>query len=117
MSEAIIPDNPPLTPVGATKVGGWAKSWRGRVLRLFDGSTRVVEIPDDWGNIGQPITVAIDGIQYDDGRARRGLALLDSSGEPLTGPLTPHDARQLGAALIAAADDCDECAGRDGATE
>lgn len=115
MSDAIIPDNPAM-PAGATGVSGWVKTWRGRIARQFDGTTRVVDVPDDWGCIGRPVSVVIDGLQYNDGRARRVVHLL-SSGEPLAGPFTPHDARQLGAALIAAADECDECASRDGVTE
>jgi hypothetical protein len=117
MTATIIPDNPPPAPAGATNVDGWGKSWRGQVLRLFDGTKRVVELTDDGASVNEPLSVVIDGIQYDNGRARRGIALLDSSGESLTRSVTPHDARQLGAAFIAAADECDACAGQDWATK
>jgi hypothetical protein len=84
--------HPPL-PAGATRVDEWGKSWRGRMCRTFDGNLRFVDRCNDWGTIFVPIIVAIAGIQYADGRARRAIHLKQPDG-----PLTPGQARELAAA-------------------
>ena len=99
MSETYtVPDNPadnattsrdlPIPP-GAT-AGDWLTDYRGEGARSLEWSKH------DAAGIG----VAVDGWQFVDGRVARCVSLYDTAGRELTA----DDARQLGAALLEAAD-------------
>lgn len=103
--------NVPL-PAGAVRIvgGGWEHlDITGLPVRYFDGTPRGVELDERHDDI----EVLIAGTQYADGRVQREIMLytLDTAdGQSLTdliGPLTLAQARQLAAALTAAADEAD----------
>ncbi len=78
-------------PVDATWIGPWEE---GR--RLFDGQSWTVEHTTHNGR-PYPITVAVIGEQYADGRIHRRIAF-DVPGDPIT----PAEARQVIEALTEA---------------
>ena len=78
-------------PEGATWIGPWDE---GR--RLFDGQSWTVEHTSHNGR-PYPITVAVIGKQYDDGRVQRRI-VVDVPGDPIT----TAEARQLIEALTEA---------------
>ena len=102
-------------PAGATKVDDWFNpdaligtivSYVGPdTARYFTGTSWVV---DRDGN-DEDIDVSIVGDQYVDGRVQRHIVIQLHSDEPIT----PGQARQLAAALTAAADECEQMAGYD----
>jgi hypothetical protein len=61
--------------------------------------------------------VGISGFQFPDGSARRWVTLAAPDNGSTHSTPTPRQSRQLGAALIAAADKCDEYASREEVTE
>jgi hypothetical protein len=79
-------------PEDATWIGPWEE---GR--RLFDGQSWTVEHTTHNGR-PYPITVAVIGKQYLDGRVQRRIAV-DVPGDPIT----PAEARQVAEALTQAA--------------
>ena len=98
-------------PAGATQVHDWYDpdgrigepapvEFRPDVRRSFQGSSWVVERPDQ----DRDVHVLIDGEQLADGRVAERVITLDDDS------LTPQLARQLAAALIAAADEADQMA-------
>ncbi|MFZ0713692.1 hypothetical protein [Mycobacterium sp.] len=78
-------------PEDATWIGPWED---GR--RLFDGRSWTVEHTTHNGR-PHPITVAVIGTQYDDGRVQRRM-VVDVPGDPIT----PAEARQVIEALTEA---------------
>ena len=93
-------------PAGATHVADWYDLQFGinQVGRYFSGSSRVVERQDQ----GRDVIVQIDGTQRADGAATRRILVIDGNAEAIE--LSGGDARQLGRALIAAADEVDRWA-------
>jgi hypothetical protein len=79
-------------PEDATWIGPWEEG-----QRLFDGRSWTVEHTTHNGR-PYPITVAVIGKQYLDGRIRRRIAV-DVPGDPIT----PAEARQVSEALTEAA--------------
>ncbi len=97
MADAVM-GNVPL-PAGAVSVDEWGDALTPHAFRLFDGTTRTVELNRD----GQ-VDVVIRGTQSADGTVEeRGVLIY---GEP-DDPMPAAVARRLGAALIAAADEID----------
>ncbi len=78
-------------PEDATWIGPWAEG-----QRLFDGQSWTVEHTTHNGR-PYPITVAVIGKQYDDGRIQRRIAV-DVPGDPIT----TAEARQVIEALTEA---------------
>ena len=103
-------------PAGATKVDDWFNpdapvgtivSYVGPdTARYFTGTSRVVDRDDN----DEDIDVSIEGEQYVDGRVQRHIVVHHLHGDE---PITPGQARQLAAALTAAADECEQMAGYD----
>jgi hypothetical protein len=87
-------------PAGAVKVHDWHDTQYGidHAGRYFRGFTRVVERDTD-----EDISVLVEGMQRPDGRSVRGITLVDGDTEAIPS-LTPGLARQIAAALVAAAD-------------
>ncbi len=86
-------------PAGAVEVHEWY-DLASAPGRYFTGSAWVVERDD------RDVSVRIDGTQYPDGRADRFILVAEGNYERLT-ELTSITARELGRALIAAADKVD----------
>jgi hypothetical protein len=84
---------PPVTakPEDATWIGPWEKGWR-----LFDGQSWAVDHRTHDGR-SYPITVAVIGTQYDDGRIQRRIVV-----DVPTEPITAAQSQELIAALTAA---------------
>ena len=103
-------------PAGATKVDDWFNpdaligtivSYVGPdTARYFTGTSWVVDRDDN----DEDIDVSIEGEQYVDGRVQRHIVVHHLHGDE---PITPGQARQLAAALTAAADECEQMAGYD----
>jgi hypothetical protein len=90
-------------PAGATHVGEWDPfATTATTSRYFTGSSWVVNRPDR----DSDTLVLVDGTQHADGRIDRLVSLDDDD-------LTSELARQLGEALIAAADEVEQMAGYD----
>jgi hypothetical protein len=85
-------------PAGATAVFEWYDTQPGpySAQRYFRGGSWVVERD----NRDTDMCVQVDGVQNADGRVERFVVLDDDN-------LNPVQARQLGAALLAAADEVD----------
>jgi hypothetical protein len=92
------------TPAGAGHVGEWIDLDTPTPFRFFEGSRRLVERPDR-GNAD----VWIIGVQHADGAARDIDVVLRMPYHDES--LTVVQARQLAAALLAAADEADEMNG------
>jgi hypothetical protein len=90
--------NVPL-PAGAVKVYDWDDIEFNDPHRYFTGTRRVVERDTD-----EDISVLVDGTQRPDGRIVRVITVVDGDREIIPS-ITPGLARQIGAALIAAADE------------
>ena len=103
-------------PAGATKVDDWFNpdaligtivSYVGPdTARYFTGTSWVVDRDDN----DEDIDVSIVGDQYVDGRVQRQIVVHHLHGDE---PITPGQARDLIAVLIAAADEIDQMASRD----
>jgi len=88
-------------PAGATDVHDWVDLETDMPFRCFDGSWWVVERPER----GEDIDVHIAGTQHHDGSITRDIAVHELHADH---PLTIKQARELGAALIAAADEAEQ---------
>ena len=88
-----------LGRLGPTGADGVPDVWRG-----FTGTPRIVDCPER----DRDITVEASGVQHMNGRVEREIYVSE-----IDGALTPAMARQLGAALIAAADEAETMAGYD----
>jgi carbon monoxide dehydrogenase subunit G len=93
---------------GATHVADWYDMQFGidHVSRYFSGSSRVVERDDK----DHDVIVQIDGTQGARGDVTRRIMVVAGDTEALE--RSGDHARQLGRALIAAADEVDRCATR-----
>jgi hypothetical protein len=87
-------------PAGVTFVDDWVDVECGDPHRYFRGSSWAVERDDS----DKDLSVLIDGAQRPDGRVKRFILVAEGDTEALS-ELTSDYARQLGAALIAAADE------------
>jgi hypothetical protein len=98
-------------PAGATYVADWYDMQFGidHVRRYFSGSSRVVE------RDGNDMSVEIYGTQGPDGDVTRHIMVVDGNTEAVE--LTSTHARQLGRALLAAADEADQMATYDDKAE
>jgi hypothetical protein len=90
--------NVPL-PAGAVNVYGWDDVEFNDPHRYFRGFTRVVECDTD-----KDISVLVEGTQRPDGRTVRVITVAEGDTEAMPS-LTPGLARQIAAALVAAADE------------
>jgi hypothetical protein len=88
-------------PAGAVTVYDWHDTQYGidHAGRYFCGFTRVVERDND-----KDISVLVDGTQRPDGRSVRVITIIEGDREAIPS-LTPSLARQIAAALVAAADE------------
>jgi hypothetical protein len=86
-------------PAGAVEVYDWDEYDIDHTGRYFRGFTRVVERDTD-----NDISVLVDGTQRTDGRSVRVITVVDGDTEAIPS-LTPGLARQIAAALVAAADE------------
>jgi hypothetical protein len=107
---AMTPTNPHPNipnPPGAKRVDDWevrtGPDGPPTVFRCFTGAWRVVDRPQD-----RAIAVELGGLQHLDGRISPEVYV-----SAIDGPLTPAIARQLGAALIAAADEAQQMNGHE----
>jgi hypothetical protein len=87
-------------PAGATLVDEWDNI--GAAFRAFDGPEWRIKHTAGHGRRAD-IVVTVVGLQYADGHAERKI-IIDCPDTPI---VTPAEARQLGRALIAAADAAD----------
>ncbi|MCW2660132.1 MAG: hypothetical protein JWP83_1284 [Mycobacterium sp.] len=97
-------------PAGAVRVDDWELGRTGadgmpNVYRGFAGTRRVVGCDER----DRDIAVEVTGLQHGDSSVERTVSVSEIDGPPLT----PATARELGTALIAAADETDEMAGCD----
>ncbi len=88
-------------PAGAVQVAEWYDVETDDPARYFRGATSIIK-----RHSRDDIVVQIDGTQYADGDVRRIITVADGVVEALV-DLTGVDARRLGLALIAAADEFD----------
>ena len=93
--------NVPL-PAGADRIGGWYDVDTSTPGRYFAGSLQVIERD----NRDNDTLVLVDGTQWADGRIEQIISLDDDD-------LTVEQARQLAAALTAAADEVEQMSGYD----
>lgn len=98
------------TPAGAVRLKDWelgrtSADGTPNVYRGFTGTPRTVDCPER----DRDVAVGVTGLQRMDGNIRREVCVTEIDGPPLT----PATARQLGAALIAAADEAEKMAGYD----
>lgn len=90
-------------PTGATWVDEWESI--GAAFRVFDGPEWRIKRVANHGRCGTvgDIVVSVIGRQYADGRAEREI-IIDGACSPV---IAPAEARELGRALLAAADAAD----------
>jgi hypothetical protein len=96
--------NVPL-PAGAVRVDDWYDTGTAEPGRYFVGSSWVVE-RNNHHNRDTDIMILVDGTQYCDGRVERIISVDDDD-------LTISQARELAAALVAAADEAEQMASYD----
>jgi len=96
-------------PLGATEVGDWVDH-AGERFRCFAGPIRVV--PCARRSDGDPVAVAIDGTQLADGTIEERVIRL--CGITSDDSMTAETARNIAAALSAAADDLEGLAAAQG---
>lgn len=88
----------PPAPADAVDVYPWYQDPHSdKVARSFTGTRRNVDLAP-----GYTVLVDVSGVQSDDGRVERLIGVKRADG------LTPAKARELAAALVAAADEADQ---------
>ncbi|ULP45934.1 hypothetical protein [Mycolicibacter virginiensis] len=102
MTNTQIADTDPIqTPAGAIRVDGWDMGSRG-----FYGATSVTIAASGWLN--NDVCIYTGGVQHDDGTCTEWVIMAGEVHPDM--PLNAAQARQIGEALIAAADELDAIA-------
>jgi hypothetical protein len=96
-------------PAGAALVDDWTDTRTPTPFRYFEGSRRTVERPHH----DTDIDIYVSGTQHHDGSISRDIVVHELHHDH---PITLMQARQLAAALTAAADEAEQMAGYDQTT-